>query len=72
MTNSNSEPSLLVGKGAVESASYRDPLISSYRGNPLIEALPPILSEEEAMALLAHYPSYDQMSALCPTTYVSI
>jgi hypothetical protein len=66
MTNSNSEPSLLVGKGAVESASYRDPLISSYRGNPLIEALPPILSEEEAMALLANYPSYDPNERTLP------
>ncbi|MBD1808115.1 ATP-binding protein [Microcoleus sp. FACHB-SPT15] len=66
MTNSNSAPSLLVGKGAVELASYRDPLISSYRGNPLIEALPPILSEEEAMTLLGHYPSYDQNERTLP------
>jgi hypothetical protein len=66
MTNSNSAPSLLVGKGAVEPASYGDPLISSYRGNPLIEALPPILSEEEAMTLLAHYPSYDQNERTLP------
>jgi hypothetical protein len=66
MTNSNSTPSLLVGKGAVEPASYRDPLISSYRGNPLIEALPPILAEEEAMTLLAHYPSYDQNECTLP------
>ncbi|MBD1898899.1 ATP-binding protein [Trichocoleus sp. DQ-A3] len=66
MTNSNSEPSLLVSKGAVEPASYRDPQISSYRGNPLIEALPPILAEEEAMMLLAHYPSYDQNERTLP------
>ena len=66
MTNSNPAPSLLVGKGAVKPASYRDPLISSYRGNPLIEALPPILSEEEAMTLLAHYPSYDQNERTLP------
>lgn len=66
MTNSNSTPSLLVGKGAIEPASYRDPLISSYRGNPLIEALPPILAEEEAMTLLAHYPSYDQNERTLP------
>ena len=66
MTNSNSAPSLLVGKGAVESASYRDPLISSYRGNPLIEALPPILSKKEAVTLLAHYPSYDQNERTLP------
>lgn len=66
MTNSNSTPSLLVGKGAVEPATYRDPLISSYRGNPLIEALPPILEEDEAAALLGHYPSYNEKERTLP------
>lgn len=66
MTNSDVTPSILVGKGSVVTASYRDPLIASYRNNPLIEALPAILAEEEAMRLLAHYPSYDQKERLLP------
>ncbi|WP_445626607.1 ATP-binding protein [Nostoc sp. DSM 114167] len=67
MTSTNLTPSLLVGKGAVVPASYRDPLISSYRGNPLIEALPPILSEEEVMQFLANYPNYDEGERQLPS-----
>jgi hypothetical protein len=66
MSNSDLTPSVLVGKGAVVAASYRDPLIASYRNNPLIEALPAILAEEEAMTLLARYPSYDQKERSLP------
>ncbi|MBD2340120.1 ATP-binding protein [Calothrix sp. FACHB-156] len=66
MTNSDLTPSVLVGKGAVVAASYRDPLIANYRNNPLIEALPGILAEEEAMTLLARYPSYDQKERSLP------
>ncbi|HYX16650.1 MAG TPA: ATP-binding protein [Nostoc sp.] len=66
MTNSNLTPSVLVGKGAVVAASYCDPLIASYQNNPLIEALPEILAEEEAMTLLARYPSYDQKERSLP------
>lgn len=47
------------GDGRIEEASYRDPLVPEYRGNPLIEALPPILSETEARDALANYPAYD-------------
>lgn len=67
MSNSNFEPSLLVGKGMTAPASYSNPLISSYRDNPLIEALPPILSEDEAMALLALYPDYDEGECQLPS-----
>ncbi|WP_414569511.1 AAA family ATPase [Nostoc sp. CCY 9925] len=66
MTSNNSVPSLLVGKGQIVPASYRDPLIASYRDNPLIEALPLILSEEEAMRLLARYPKYSEEERLLP------
>lgn len=41
-------------------ANYADPLIPSYRGNPLIEALPPILNKKDAMRLLAYFPPYNE------------
>lgn len=37
-------------------ASYSNQAISEYKGNPLIEALPPILSWEKAAALIANLP----------------
>lgn len=42
------------------SACYRDPEIPSYKGNPLIEALPPIYREEEVIPLLQYDPGYDE------------
>lgn len=39
-------------------AKYREQIIPEYRGNPFIEALPPILSAEEAAERLAFYPPY--------------
>lgn len=40
-------------------AEYRDPQVPSYKGNPLIEALPPIYEPEEVFALLTDFPEYD-------------
>jgi hypothetical protein len=39
-------------------AEYKEQVIPEYRGNPFIEALPPILSAEEAAERLAFYPPY--------------
>jgi hypothetical protein len=39
-------------------ASYRDQEVAAYHGNPLIEALPAILSEGEAMGGLGCYPPH--------------
>ncbi|MGD1912723.1 MAG: ATP-binding protein [Rivularia sp. (in: cyanobacteria)] len=66
MTFTNSTLPLLVGSGKVVQASYRDPLISSYRNNPLIEALPQILSSEEVISSIASYPSYDDTERFLP------
>lgn len=41
-------------------ARYRDQEIPSYKGNPLIEALPPINTEEETASLLQYDPGYDE------------
>jgi len=51
---------ILPTKGKPRNAIYRKQQISNYIGNPLIEALPPILSTKEAMKRLAHYPDYDE------------
>jgi hypothetical protein len=47
-------------------AVYEESPVPAYRGNPLIEALPPILSPQEAARLLAHYPAYDPANAKLP------
>ncbi|XWK89102.1 MAG: ATP-binding protein [Phormidium sp.] len=66
MTNCNFLPSLLVGKGKIVPAKYNEQLVYSYRDNPLIEALPSILSEEEAVTLLTRYPSYHESECQLP------
>lgn len=40
-------------------ANYSDQVIEEYKGNPLIEALPPIYSKEEVIAKLSYYPMFD-------------
>lgn len=40
-------------------AEYNDQLIPEYSGNPFIEALPPIYSQEEIVEKLALYPHYN-------------
>jgi len=38
-------------------ANYCESMVPDYQGNPLIEALPPILSEEDAGAAIARFPA---------------
>jgi len=45
-------------RGQIEQATYQDPLVPLYRGNPLIEALPAINSTEDAYRRLAYFPEY--------------
>lgn len=40
-------------------AEYSDQQISSYKGNPLIEALPPIYESAQVTKLLTDFPDYD-------------
>lgn len=51
---------ILAGQGRVTAASYLEQEISGYRGNPFVEALPPIMTEDEVMEALARYPSFDE------------
>lgn len=47
-------------KGKVKDAIYCQQQIPNYIGNPLIEALPRILTTKEAMKKLAYYPAYNE------------
>ena len=58
MDNNNTWQNPPLFRGRIEKASYRDPLIPRYQGNPYIEALPPIWSKEEVIDLLQRYPEY--------------
>ena len=42
--------------GTIATAAYQDSPVEEYRGNPLIEALPPILTERSAAEAIARYP----------------
>ena len=52
--------------GRPEHAEYRRAPISLYRGNPLVEALPNILTPKEARKLMARYPEYDPADRTAP------
>jgi hypothetical protein len=57
----------LITRGRHTSASYlRHPIIT-YRGNPFIEALPPIKTDVEAAEALGRYPSHDPAERQMPT-----
>src|SRR5205814_1633704 len=58
--------SVRVIRGRQTVAQYLDQDIERYRGNPFIEALPPIFTEDQAMDLLARYPKYDEKERLLP------
>lgn len=65
--NTQTEDSCVqVFHGSHETADYRDPLIPSYRGNPLIEALPPILEGADTVNRLARYPAISEEERLLP------
>lgn len=49
-----------IGRGYAVLADYKAQVIPEYSGNPLIEALPLILSEEDAIEQLAVYPEYHE------------
>ncbi len=63
------EPRILVGQGLRMDAKYKTPPIAAYQGNPFIEALPPIWSEEEAGQLLKYAPLYSPQDREMPAHY---
>ncbi len=60
MDTNNTRQTPPLFRGRIVKAFYRDPLIPSYKGNPFIEALPPIWSKEEVINLLQRYPDYQE------------
>lgn len=48
------------GAAWVVSAKYVEQDVPEYQGNPLIEALPPVLTTEQAAESLAHFPAYNK------------
>lgn len=61
MEERNNETYQLNGGIEATIASYRpDEYIDEYRNNPFIEALPPILSQEDVIEKLSVYPKYDE------------
>jgi hypothetical protein len=52
--------------GTVQTAAYRKQLVGRYKGNPVIEALPSILSAQDTASLLAHYPERDPNGSKAP------
>src|SRR5258708_151050 len=63
----NSDEQLaLVTEGRQEEAVYKDTGIPGYAGNPLIEALPSILSESAIAQALTVYPPYNEKERSLP------
>lgn len=50
-------------------AVYRDAELACYRGNPLIEALPPIYNEKQVVRLLQYTPGYEESYRELPLEY---
>lgn len=56
MTSTDFGNSSSVFRGATRDATYQQQAVARYSGNPVIEALPQILSPQDAAQLLAYYP----------------
>lgn len=67
MTTANLTPVLQHFSGAVVEAAYQPSPISGYRNNPLIEALPPILSTAETVSRLRYEPEHGEAVRQLPT-----
>ena len=66
MTHSSNPPPFEVFEGHREGANYCDPGPPIYKGNPLIEALPPVMSPEEVGQALAYHPPYSSEDRRLP------
>jgi hypothetical protein len=60
--NKPSKPSqpLIINRGRVVDAVYREPEIAAYEGNPLELALPPFLTPEQAIRRLKYRPLWEE------------
>ncbi|MDU6878934.1 MAG: ATP-binding protein [Clostridium botulinum] len=53
----------------IHNAEYKEQIISEYKGNPFIEALPEITSSDEIVSRLAGFPPYDKDERLLDSQY---
>jgi hypothetical protein len=67
MTQHNLSPVLQQFTGSVVEAAYLPSPIPGYQGNPLIEALPLILTAAETVEKLRYEPAHDEAARLLPT-----
>lgn len=58
-SGSEHQSAMTVINGRVVHAVYRKPECPDHEGNLLIEALPPIFTDDQAMIRLGYYPKYD-------------
>jgi hypothetical protein len=58
---------LSVIRGEQVNATYSEQLIPEYRGNPLIESLPPLWNMEKVERMLSYFPPYDPAQTQLPT-----
>ena len=65
--NMDHQSPLPVFHGNTQTANYRKQLVKRYEGNPLIEALPGILSSADAAKLLAYHPKREPNSNKLPS-----
>jgi hypothetical protein len=66
MKKNNRESLLVIHKGLVVDAIYRMPEIPDFEGIPLIEALPPVLTPEQAAPRINFYPDYYRSHSKAP------
>lgn len=59
---------LLYGKEMVE-AIYSEQIVQDYGSNPLIEALPPIFTEDQVIEQLSVFPSFDEKERVLNSNY---
>src|SRR5215213_5477773 len=57
----------IVIKGRAVRAVYRAPECPDHSDNPLLEALPPILTDDQAAIRLAYYPNYSEADRRAPS-----
>jgi hypothetical protein len=61
MSNDNhTKPPFVVNRGRTVQAVYRTPEIAAHEGNPLEEALPPMLTTDQLILRLQHFPAYNE------------
>jgi hypothetical protein len=67
MTTANISPVLQHFSGAVVEAEYCSSPIPGYKNNPLIEALPPILTVKDTVECLRYEPEHNETTRYLPT-----